>query len=114
MAAYLIYRAWVSDAQAYRHYMARTPELIRAHGGRFLARGGETVTLEGQTDTARTIIVEFPDLAAARAFYDSDAYQEAVGLRSGCADVQVVIVDGIRPDETQHPPAPIAAKASAR
>ena len=93
--------------------MARTPELIRAHGGRFLARGGETVTLEGEADVARTIIVEFPDLTAARAFYDSDAYQAAIGLRRDCADVQMVIVDGIHSGEVQHPPSPIAAKGVA-
>ena len=65
MPAYLIYRAHVHDADAYRAYMARTPDAIAAFGGRFLARGGETVTLEGAPETARVIIVEFPSLDAA-------------------------------------------------
>ena len=95
MPAYLIYRAHVHDAEAYRAYMARTPDAIAAFGGRFLARGGETVTLEGAPETARVIIVEFPSLDAARAFYDSAIYREAKTFRRDCADVQMVVVDGI-------------------
>jgi uncharacterized protein (DUF1330 family) len=97
MPAYLIYRARVHDADAYRAYMARTPAAIAAFGGRFLARGGETVTLEGAPETARVIIVEFPSLEAARAFYDSDIYQQAMPFRRDCADVQMVLVDGVGP-----------------
>ncbi len=97
MPAYLIYRAQVHDADVYRNYMARTPEAIAAFGGRFLARGGQTVTLEGAPETARVIIVEFPSLAAAQAFYDSDIYRAATAFRHAAADVQMVIVDGLAP-----------------
>lgn len=95
MPAYLIYRAHVHDADAYRAYMARTPDAIAAFGGRFLARGGQTLALEGEPETARVIIVEFPDLAAAQAFYDSDIYRAAIPFRQGVADVQMVVVDGL-------------------
>ena len=94
MPAYLIYKAWISDPQAYREYMRRTPAAIEALGGRFLARGGQSHTLEGEDDGARTFIVEFPSLDAARAFYDSARYREAMALRRDCAEVHMVIVDG--------------------
>jgi uncharacterized protein (DUF1330 family) len=97
MPAYLIYRAHVHDADAYRAYMTRTPEAIAAFGGHFLARGGDTVTLEGTPETARVIIVEFPTLEAARAFYDSDVYRATMPFRRDCAQVQMVIVDGVGP-----------------
>jgi len=94
MAAYLIYRAAVSDAQAYAAYMARTPGIIAEFGGRFLVRGGQTETLEGDQELRRTIIVEFPDFAAAKAFYDSPVYADARRLRAEAAEVQIVITDG--------------------
>lgn len=97
MAAYLIYRAHVHDADAYQAYMERTPAAIAAFGGRFLARGGQTVTLEGAPETARVIIVEFPDRAAAEAFHASDIYRQAIPFRRDCADVQMVVVDGLTP-----------------
>ena len=111
MSAYLIYRAWVRDPAAYAAYMAKTPELIRRFGGRFLVRGGVCVTLEGSPDTARSIIVEFPNRAAAEAFYRSDAYGEAMELRRDNADVQIVIIEGIAPGEEQNP-APVSPNAS--
>lgn len=94
MPAYLIYKAWISAPEAYREYMRRTPAAIEAFGGRFLARGGESRTLEGEDDGARTIIVEFPSLDAAQAFYDSPRYREAIDVRRDCAEVHMVIVDG--------------------
>lgn len=99
MAAYLIYRATVEDANAYAAYMARTPGIIAQFGGRFLVRGGRTETLEGEPEQRRTIIVEFPDFAAAKAFYDSPIYAEARKLRAEVAQVQIVITDG-EPGET--------------
>ena len=94
MAAYLIYRAAVSDAEAYAAYMELTPGIIAEFGGRFLVRGGRTETLEGDQEKRRTIIVEFPDFAAAKSFYDSTVYAEARQLRAGVAEVQIVITDG--------------------
>ncbi|RLA08218.1 MAG: DUF1330 domain-containing protein [Gammaproteobacteria bacterium] len=99
MAAYLIYRARVDDAEAYAAYMARTPGIIAEFSGKFLARGGRTETLEGEREERRTIIVEFPDFAAAKAFYDSPIYAEVRDLRANVADVQIVITDG-EPGET--------------
>lgn len=94
MAAYLIYRAAVSDAEAYAAYMARTPGIIAQFGGRFLVRGGRTETLEGEPEERRTIVVEFPDFEAAKAFYESPVYADARRLRSEVAQVQIVITDG--------------------
>ena len=99
MAAYLIYRATVQDADAYAIYMARTPGIIAQFGGRFLVRGGRTETLEGEQEERRTIIVEFPDFVTAKAFYDSPIYAEARDLRAEVAQVQIVITDG-EPGET--------------
>ena len=94
MAAYLIYRAAVSDAEAYAAYMALTPGIIEQFGGKFLVRGGRTETLEGEPEQRRTIIVEFPGFAAAKAFYDSPIYADARRLRAEVAQVQIVITDG--------------------
>jgi uncharacterized protein (DUF1330 family) len=94
MAAYLIYRAMVNDAEAYAAYMAETPGIIAQFGGRFVARRGRTETLEGEPEQRRTIIVEFENFEAAKAFYDSPVYAQARVLRADAAEVQIVITDG--------------------
>lgn len=95
MSAYLIARVNVTDPEKYKNYVALSPAAIATFGGRFLARGGETVTLEGPEETNRMVVVEFESLEKAQAFYDSDLYTAAKAERLGAAEGQFIIVDGI-------------------
>ena len=58
----------VTDPEAYGRYAKGATEVIAAHGGVFLARGGRHVQLEG-TDRARNVVARFPSLDAAVACY---------------------------------------------
>lgn len=66
--------------------------LIARYGGRYLIRGGEVQELEGHLGLKRLIVLEFPSLEAARAFYDSPEYQpvKAIRLQSTTSDVALV------------------------
>ena len=93
MPAYWIAHATVTDPEAYGRYAKLATEAIAAHGGRFLARGGRYVQLEG-TDRARNVLAEFPSLEAAEACYRSEAYQAALAHARGAAERDLVIVEG--------------------
>ena len=95
MAGYLIARVTVTDPEKYQNYTAVTPGLIAKYGGRFLVRGGETVTLEGPEATERIVVVEFESLERAQAMYRSDEYQAAIKLRAGAATAQFIAVAGV-------------------
>ena len=41
------------------------------------------------------MVIEFPSLARARAFYDSPEYVAARKLRAGAGDAQFVVVEGV-------------------
>lgn len=94
MAAYWIAHVTVTDAERYKGYQALAPAAFARFGGRFLARGGEAEVKEGP-ELARHVLIEFPDLAAARACYASEEYAAARAAREGAALVHLVIVDGI-------------------
>ena len=94
MAAYWIAHVTVTDAEKYREYQALAPAAFARFGARFLARGGEAEVFEGPVH-ARHVVIEFPDLAAARACYASEEYRAARAAREGAAEVSVVIVDGV-------------------
>jgi len=94
MAAYWIAHVTVTDAARYAGYQALAPAAFARFGARFLARGGEAEVLEGPAHT-RHVVIEFPDLAAARACYDSAEYRAARAAREGAAEVAVVIVAGL-------------------
>jgi uncharacterized protein (DUF1330 family) len=94
MPAYWIAHVEVSDEARYGEYAKRAGPAIAAHGGKFLARGGRHVQLEGN-DRARNVVVEFPDLASAEACYRSAAYQEALGYAKGASVRDLVVVEGV-------------------
>lgn len=71
----------ITDPVTYEVYRAKVPEIISAHGGRILVRGGEPQPLDGTMPQRRFIIVEFDSPEAARTFYCSDAYQAVLPLR---------------------------------
>ena len=64
MAAYVIAHVDVTDPIAYQEYIRMSPESIKAYGGRFLARAGETQVLEGDWQPKRLVILEFPSADA--------------------------------------------------
>jgi uncharacterized protein (DUF1330 family) len=85
--------AW--DAAALDEYRRRNTDAVANHGGRFVVRGGEHELLEGEWDTRRIVVIEFPDAAAARAWWESDEYQPLKELRRGASTTNIVLVDGV-------------------
>jgi uncharacterized protein (DUF1330 family) len=74
--------------------MKVTPGVIARYGGRFIARGGEMLTLEGETETRRVVIIEFQTIEKAKEFYHSDEYRDTKHLRKGAATAQFLVIDG--------------------
>ena len=90
--AYWIAHVTVTDEAAYARYAAIATEAIADHGGRFLARGGRHVQLEGK-DRARNVVAWFPSLEAAEACYRSARYQEGLAHARDAAERDLVIVE---------------------
>jgi len=95
MPAYVVATMTVHDPETYRRYTDRTPSIVARHGGRFLTRGSDVATLEGEPFGQRMVLLEFPDEAAARAFYDDPDYQEVSGFRrAAAAGGRMILQDG--------------------
>jgi uncharacterized protein (DUF1330 family) len=95
MPAYLIARVQVRNPAAYEEYKRLAAASIEKFEGRYRARGGTTVTLEGEEEKNRVVVVEFPSLERAQAWYRSPEYQKAIAARTGCATGQFVLIDGL-------------------
>jgi uncharacterized protein (DUF1330 family) len=93
--AYLLVQVEVNNVEQYQEYGKRSPGIVAKFGGRYLARAGRTVTLEGTPAKSRVVVIEFPSLARAEAFYHSPEYVAARKLRVGAGDAQFVVVEGI-------------------
>jgi uncharacterized protein (DUF1330 family) len=75
-------------------YLERIDATLAPFGGRFIVHGGDVEILEGSWPGA-LIVIEFPDHGQARAWYDSPAYQEIVGLRTANSQSDVILAEGI-------------------
>jgi len=95
MSAYIVVDVTVSDPAHYETYKSLAQDAIAQYGGRYLVRGGETVVLEGEWAPKRVVLLEFPDLATARRFYDSPEYQAAKRAREGVAQMSMVAAAGL-------------------
>jgi uncharacterized protein (DUF1330 family) len=95
MPAYVIVETDIHDPEQYERYKAASPGSVAEGGGRFVARGGELAVLEGEWNPSRIVILEFPDLEAAKRWYESPGYQEVKALREGAARLRIVAVEGV-------------------
>ena len=95
MPAYIIVETDIHDPAQYERYQAASPGAVAAGGGTFIVRGGELAVLEGDWHPSRLVVLEFPDLEAAKAFYESDEHQAAIKLREGAANLRMVAVQGV-------------------
>ena len=95
MSAYILVKAHITDWELYQDYMSVSPGVVAQYDGRFIARGGEVVTLEGPEVTERVVLLEFPTLSRAKEFYHSHEYKEIMKLRTGAATAQFIAFEGI-------------------
>ena len=94
MAAYVIVQAEVTDRDRFREYLRESPGVISQYGGKYIARGGEAIVLEGRDEARRVAIIEFPSLQKAQEWYHSEEYQKIKNLRRGAATGSLIAIDG--------------------
>lgn len=95
MAAYVIVDINIRDHEKYELYKQLTPASIAEFGGKFVVRGGATVTMEGDWVPGRIVVAEFPNMETAKAWWNSEGYAEAKRIRQASADTRMIFVEGI-------------------
>lgn len=95
MPAYVIVDIEITDPAQYEHYKTLAPATVAAYGGRYVARGGATRSLEGGWQSGRLVILEFDSLDRAQAWHDSPAYRAARTLRQSATRSRMIAVEGV-------------------
>lgn len=90
---YWIARVDVTNAEGYAPYAAAAGPAVAKFGGRYLARGGRSESLQGPA-RSRNVIVEFPSYQAALEAWNSPEYQDAKRQREGHCEAEFVVVEG--------------------
>jgi uncharacterized protein (DUF1330 family) len=95
MPAYVAVQVVINDPVSYERYKKLTPPSIEPFGGKFLARGGATEALEGTWKPSRFVLLEFPSMERARAWWNSPEYAEAKKLRQASANTEMLLIEGV-------------------
>jgi uncharacterized protein (DUF1330 family) len=78
-------------------YIERITSTFRPYGGRFLVHGSQHEVMEGSWP-GHVVLIAFPGMAEARAWWDSPAYREIAPLRSRHIEGDIVLVPGVPAD----------------
>lgn len=95
MPGYVVVQVKVEDPTKYEEYRKQVFNTVERYGGRFLVRGGDTTTLEGDWDPGRFVIVEFDSPERAKQWYFSDEYSGPKKLRQAAAQSKVIVAAGV-------------------
>jgi uncharacterized protein (DUF1330 family) len=96
MSAYVIVDTKINNPESYETYKAQAKPIAEKFGGVYCTRGGDMDVHEDDLWTpTRIVVVEFPDMQAARDFANSDEYAPVKAIRHANADCTLIIVDGV-------------------
>ena len=94
MPAYIIVDVTIHNPSGYEDYKKLTPDSLKKYQGKFIVRGGPTETLEGNWQPGRMVVLEFPTVELAKAWWSSSEYTPAKELRQRNADTKMILVEG--------------------
>ena len=83
----------IENIETLKKYAVKATGASVKYSGKFLVRGGKSITLEGN-QSPRTVIVEFPTFSDAEKCYNSDEYKEALSILKGSVKRNLQIIEG--------------------
>jgi uncharacterized protein (DUF1330 family) len=95
MTAYVIVDINVTDPVRYEDYKRLATRTVELYGGKYIARGGKTETLEGDWSPARLVILQFDSTDQAKNWLNSTEYSQARALRHETAISNMVVIEGV-------------------
>jgi uncharacterized protein (DUF1330 family) len=93
-SAYIIADVRITNPAQYEEYKKLASAAMLAHGAQVCVRGGAIEGLEGDWQPGRVVVLKFPSVEKARAFYHSAEYSKARAAREGAAVMRMIVVEG--------------------
>ena len=94
-AAYLISESEVTDPALMQEYSEKAGPTIAPYGGELIASTTDVAHMDGIWKPPRVVIIRFPSMEKAKAWYNSSAYQAVVHMRFRAANSSVFFVEGV-------------------
>jgi uncharacterized protein (DUF1330 family) len=95
MPAYVVADIDVHDPQKFEEYRKQAGPCAVEYGGRYIVRGGPLESLEGTWAPKRLVVIEFPSVERAKAWWNSQSYAGPKAIRQASARSQFVVIEGV-------------------
>jgi uncharacterized protein (DUF1330 family) len=95
MSAYIVAEVTITNEEQMKAYREWSTRAMQEFGAEVLVRGGRVVPLEGDWNPQRVVVLRFPDLATAQAYYHSETYTHARKVREGAGSIRMFAVEGV-------------------
>jgi uncharacterized protein (DUF1330 family) len=95
MPAYVLVEISVHNTQEYEEYKKLSLPSLAPFNGKFIVRGGHSVTLEGDWHPERIVVLEFPTKEKALEWWNSEIYAKAKSIRQRTASTRMIVVEGV-------------------
>jgi len=96
--AYTIAEITIKDQDGYtKEFLPAIGKAIQAEGGKYIARGGKTVSQQGSPPASRVVVVQYESLEKAQEWWNSQATQDAVKIGNKYAEIRDFAVEGVAP-----------------
>jgi uncharacterized protein (DUF1330 family) len=95
MAAYVLAEVEIKNPDGYKEYTKVVPGTIAQYGGKFLHRGGNAEVLEGDWPQRRRVLIEFPSVQAAKAWWNSPEYEKPKLMRRANSEGRLILLEGV-------------------
>jgi len=95
MPAYVIADIDVQDPEKFEEYKKGSAPSSVPFGAKYLVRGGKVEALEGGWLPKRFVVIEFPSVEQAKAWWNSQEYAGPKAIRQSCAKSSFILVEGV-------------------
>ena len=96
--AYNIAEITIKDQDGYnKEYLPLITKALTDAGGKFLVRGGKTISYEGAAPATRVVVIQFESLDKLQALYNSAPYKDAVAAGDKYATQRIFGAEGVSP-----------------
>jgi len=87
----------MNDQDGYmKEFLPPAVKAIEEAGGKYVVRGGKTVSLQGEAPPSRVVILRFESMDKAQAWYNSAGRKDSQAIGEKYATFRVFLVEGDR------------------
>ena len=85
----------ITDQTSYLEYVEFAEKIVKKHGGKYLVKGGNSITVSGDWEPIKIIVIEFEDIEKLRSCFSSDDYKAIAPLRQKSTTGRAIAVEGV-------------------